>query len=95
VKQEAERAWQPIETAPKDGTWVLLGGGVWGDDWADDAPRVMSARYEKNVGWLVCAAEAGYSLFPYVAPTHWQPLPAGPAAAPEPAIYNQPSGEGR
>jgi hypothetical protein len=54
--------WQPIDTAPKDGTDVLIfcddeivigsfAGGMW---WFDQI------RYEKH------------------APTHWMPLPAPP-----------------
>jgi hypothetical protein len=79
--------WQPIETAPKDGTRILLGGGAWGDDWRDSAPAVMVGWWEVprryDAFWNTCAAEAGYSMFPYESPTHWMPLPAAPAAATE------------
>jgi hypothetical protein len=79
--------WRPIETAPKDGTIVLLGGGTWGDDELAEAPRSMSARYYERRWdgrlfsyWVVFSAEAGHSLFPYENPTHWQPMPSGPVA---------------
>jgi hypothetical protein len=64
--------WQPIETAPKDETIILLAGGTWGDDKLEDAPRVMAARWYRGHHyrtpfevWNVCAAEDGHSIFPY------------------------------
>lgn len=60
--------WEPIETAPKDGTWVLLrwrwtldGGlpaivGRWHNGWRDDDGRSYS---DSNF-------------------TYWMPLPAPP-----------------
>lgn len=78
--------WQPIDTAPKDGTVILLAGGTWGDDELADAPRVMAARWYKtnrgNYCWNACEAEAGYSIFPYKNPTHWMPLPEPPENTP-------------
>lgn len=60
-------SWQEIETAPKDGQFVLLycpapcgEVGVYGfTDWG---------------GWLCTNRE--YS--PYPDPTHWMPLPEAP-----------------
>lgn len=79
--------WQPIKTAPKDGTIILLGGGTWGDDQLPDGPRVMAARWWVHPGratgdgmWNVCAAEAGFSWFSYKNPTHWMPLPDPPVS---------------
>lgn len=66
--------WQPIETAPKDGTPVLCVV-------AGFQPAV--AEYHENIGWwygdddyppedwLICGD-------PYE-PTHWMPLPPDPA----------------
>ncbi len=75
--------WQPIETAPKDGTPILLGGGMWGDDWRDPTERVMVGWWErtKRIGefWNCCAAESGHCNFPYEMPTHWMPLPPPPS----------------
>lgn len=63
---EAARKWLPIETAPKDGTRVMLiamggliGIGGWG----------FETRYS-DYAWLMDS----YSY--WLTPTHWQPLPA-------------------
>lgn len=78
---QAVAAWQPIETAPRDGTVVLLWLGApwcevrmakwfapWGN-WQDPESSVDPARDE------YCGI--GMNL-----PTHWQPLPAAPAQQP-------------
>jgi hypothetical protein len=59
--------WQPIETAPKDGTIVLLviDHGKWGE-------KVWTGLWDD--GWMVIYGKARN------APTHWMPLPAPPAA---------------
>lgn len=60
-------AWQPIETAPKDGTSVLLRGH--GDHRIADG-YWLKAAYNGNGAWV----------WPYVhrEPTHWMPLPPAP-----------------
>ena len=62
--------WQPIETAPRDGTWILLTGGSVGWDWdGDSKPRVVAAQFsERNAG----------HYGEYENPTHWMPLPEPP-----------------
>jgi len=70
--QPAEGAWQPIETAPNDGTAVLL----WCQPTKDDAYAIQG-WYEGGVfdrRWYDAYSEE-------VKPSHWQPLPAPPAAA--------------
>jgi hypothetical protein len=74
--QEAARAaiaampspWRTIDSAPKDGTWILVGGvnlhpcdAHWAHDRVGDAWDWMD-------GFGPFAAQ----------PTHWQPLPIGP-----------------
>ena len=81
--------WQPIETAPKDGTYILLAGGepdpIFSDGW--DAPMV-SARWDtldsgynpSDTGWRFCSFDSGI-YGSYSNPTHWRPLPDLPQAA--------------
>jgi len=73
----ASPAWQPIETAPKDGTVVLGWSGVW------------SVGMPETVLWLDRAERSGW--FTYAGhhrfmnqPTHWMPLPAPPLPAVRP-----------
>ena len=60
--------WKPIETAPKDGTEVL----VWGYGQMSVAKFISGVHGEWKVytsdGWY------GYDSFP----THWMPLPKPP-----------------
>lgn len=71
--------WQPIETAPKDGTQVLL------IRWVPDTRRHgwmdidRWATKEEGRGWV------GFGSFnPEFWPaTHWMPLPAPPTTKPE------------
>ena len=63
ASERADRAqWQPIETAPKDGTRLLLANTT-----GKLADGVWSTRYEVW-SWAYMMTE----------PTHWMPLPAKP-----------------
>ena len=59
--------WQPISTAPKDGTLVLLGR-------ADDRDWPLRCRRWENGHWRGHDADDA---------THWMPLPAAPPAGQE------------
>ena len=68
--------WQPIETAPKDGTAIIV-YGQWAaeiGDWADDPPSVGVA-YSNGTGWFSIHADY-YSVT--CDATHWMPLPNPP-----------------
>ena len=66
AKQPAPHSWQPISTAPKDGTKVLVG---W--------PGVTNmGRYSSDYGGFI-AVNSGVYFYPEQ-PTCWQPLPAPP-----------------
>lgn len=58
--------WQPIETAPRDGTPILVAveGGRF---YADKAEWTAS-------GWAYPCHNHG----PEISPTHWMPLPPPP-----------------
>ena len=72
--------WQPIETAPKDGTTVILYGPcriVW-------PPRKLSDREHTDAtiatAYFRCTCwQAGF-LGSIIEPTHWMPLPEPPEA---------------
>lgn len=66
---DAGTGWQSIETAPKDGTWVLAGAA----DWALPEMVQWFKRTETSgVYWQ--SMDSG----PFE-PTHWMPLPASPS----------------
>lgn len=61
--------WRPIDTAPKDGTSILLGHrhAAFDGYWSDEAG-----------GWVNGQTNRYDELLTYE-PTHWQPLPTPPA----------------
>ena len=78
--------WRPIETAPKDGTLILVHFGTKGVravSW--DSPFHDEVTEENGI-WCVDDDKHGpYGLRGYLdghpsAPTHWMPLPAPPLA---------------
>lgn len=75
--------WQPIETAPKDGTIVLLWGewageinGQSGIDTMDIGSFIDGkSDYDGDDWWLLVTGDA-YAC--WMRPTHWMPLPPPP-----------------
>lgn len=75
LQDAATNKWQPIETAPNDGTRVLL-GRFTGD-------KTAMHEGKMSVDWYRREDEAGFIGFGhfnnhYWPATHWQPLPAEP-----------------
>ena len=68
--------WQTIETAPKDGTSILLYGYWEGEiHKIEDEKNIWMAQYTYG-DWLI---NGGDSYGSYVRnPTHWMPLPEPP-----------------
>jgi hypothetical protein len=66
-------AWQPIETAPKDQSFLL---GAWLDPAGIYWSRAVIRWFNRDVG-----DEGYWATYPGYAnnnPTHWQPLPTPP-----------------
>lgn len=73
--------WQPIETAPKDGTVIDLwiNGARWTDCWWQ-----VGNRLHPLDGWYSDALDCGDAdwFCDDQQPTHWMPLPAPPHEGP-------------
>ena len=70
--------WQPINTAPKDGTEILLAlndGSVVMSSWVEDA-----CEYIGSSGFFKECDRYGDNPRFY-SPTHWMPIPKAPNAA--------------
>jgi hypothetical protein len=68
--------WQPIETAPKDGTKILIfDNGVYTARWKDEARYY---QFETRPGWQIYECDDGFYSIATDAATHWMPLPANP-----------------
>lgn len=74
--------WQPIETAPRDGTLILICTGNYFDRTKDNlfpigCPTTASWRpYHPNAKGKECWRDSNGNK---ISPTHWMPLPADPA----------------
>jgi len=81
--------WKPIETAPRDGTWVILEGEFSGGD----TSKALVGQWVGGVyPWRVMQSESFWdcgpvpenSIFNHWAEGrvhHWMPLPEPPSAA--------------
>jgi len=72
VEAKAKLDWRPIETAPRDGTRVMLG-------WPGGGVRY--GFYLNNTNWKGWRGPSMELPFPSPPPTHWMPLPAPPKDA--------------
>lgn len=76
-KQQAVE-WEPIETAPKDGSRIMLANehGVWMADWRP----VYQSGYRPENPWGSAMLNLDHIPLEvrYVRATHWKPLPALP-----------------
>jgi len=58
-------AWQPIGTAPKDGTQIIVTNGI----------LRLAVRWWHGIGWSDSGRD---TLLWETEPTHWMPLPRPP-----------------
>ncbi len=67
--------WQPIKTAPKDGTTILVyqPAGMWASRVQSRGECVVTAHWHQPGN-----PERHGLWFPICRPTHWMPLPEPP-----------------
>ncbi len=69
--------WQPIETAPRDGSEFQ----AWIKDYGWEPKARINLSTEAFEIWgRVDYDEEGWSVYPHMIPSHWMPLPASPAS---------------
>ena len=79
-----KKTWQPIDTAPKDGTAILVAGGLDCEHmYARNAAQSLLSKSPCRVmwdghQWMIAICEAGYNNPCVDSPTHWMPLPEPP-----------------
>ena len=66
--------WRPIETAPKDGSLIVIGGGELSDDYGENwytSPGSVEVAYWHS------EEEAFIGEYNYYRPAYWMPMPPG------------------
>ena len=69
MNQQADTAWEPIESAPKD-TELLVYTTEWG---------TIIAQYSGEFSQWLSRMQVPVSIQAEDAPTHWQALPSPPS----------------
>jgi len=75
--------WQPIETAPKDGSSFLVYGQPQDTGLVRFRNDSVYSAYWNRLDEAFCL-EGGSWLGPFIVPTHWMPLPVQPTQEPKP-----------
>jgi len=74
-------SWQPIETAPKDGTVLILAAhDIHGHSDPGGPRRIVRSAYWDD---YLCSGRGEWSASAFTThypPTHWMPLPDPPEA---------------
>jgi len=77
--------WQPIATAPRDGTAIMVYNAAFGIYVSAWTTRWTGEPYEKGYGGFPCgfathACPDGYAFGKWdCQPSHWMPLPPPPS----------------
>ena len=82
----AQPQWQPIETAPKGGPFLVYGGELGGElsypakstEAVKVSGRAADNLYHKKGDVVFEVADTDYYAVWVVNPTHWMPLPEAP-----------------
>lgn len=70
--------WKPIESAPRDGTRVLLCDRHRGATWIGFYHPVYQSGYRPTNPWSSLMLNHEYQATPSWSPTHWQHIPEPP-----------------
>ncbi len=74
--------WQPIETAPKDGTMILIyeGERSWmgAPSGRIQVAKWLDGEWGSPASWCVQLTNAGNDRYPATGVSHWMPLPDPP-----------------
>lgn len=75
--------WMPIDSAPKDGTYILVCNHDAGVSWIAAYVPVFTSGYRPENPWASKMLNHYHAKkrYPSTVPTFWQPLPAPPQAA--------------
>lgn len=70
--------WRSIDTAPKDGSYILLANehGSWVGTWK---PVFVSGFRPDNPWSSMMLNHRHMKRFASIVPTHWQPMPPAPS----------------
>jgi hypothetical protein len=67
--------WQPISTAPKDGTLFLA---FLAEPFEFGGQQICVGTFDADMeDWICDAPDGGWA---FISPTHWVPIPAPPVA---------------
>lgn len=74
---QSTAGWQPIETAPKDGSVIFVAHA--GGTWMANYKPVYQSGYRPDNPWFALLLNHNHiGKYPSLVPTHWMPLPEPP-----------------